>query len=158
MAGVFWPHTWGLQSSVFKNLYGNIKITLSFPDVYEHLTESAVYILWCKKITAVDFSETLVITRNYLEQYCKGHNLNFSDCEMLKSHLVCLCLQLLQYRATRWTSHASVVVTWGYTTVLLTMVCLLLQIRPSTLKFTVSTGLLKILSPSPSSLLHRPLR
>jgi hypothetical protein len=93
-----------------------------------------------------------------LGQYCKGHSLHFSDCEILKSHLLRLCLQLLQYRVTRWTSHASVVVTWGYTTVLLTMVCPLLQIRPSILKFTVSTGLLKILLPSPSSLIRRPLR
>ena len=81
--------------------------------------------------------------QNYLEQLRKGHNLNYNDCEILKSRLVLLCQQLLQYRATRWTSHASVVVIWGYTTVLLTMVCLLQQIRLSTLKFTVSTCLLK---------------
>jgi hypothetical protein len=103
----------------------------------------SVYILFYKK-KCILLLNAGNHQQNYLKHYCKGHNFNFSYCEILKSRLEPLCQQLLQYLATPWTSHASVVVTWGCTTVLLTMACLLLQIRHSTLKFTVSTGLLTL--------------
>jgi hypothetical protein len=73
-------------------------------------------------------------------QYTDKHILYMWDCSYSRN-CVCICLQLFLYRDILWTSHASIVVTWEPTTVLLIMECLLPQTRPSNLKFIVSTDL-----------------